>query len=399
MRISTANSFDNSIDSLVRRQNALAEAQERLTTGKRVNRASDDPAAAARAERALATEGHVDARQRAVSASENAMRLAESALGDAGELLHQIRETMVAAGNGSYSDAERGALAAKIAGLRDQLFAVANRQDGAGTYLFGGQAGDHAPFVDGSGGVTFAGVTGHVDAASGDPLPLTVDGHAAWMSARTGNGVFTTAPAAANTGQAWIDTGHVTNPGALTGSTYSVVFADAGGGVMTYSVLQDGAPTALAGVPYVSGRAIEIDGITAAITGTPADGDSFDMAPSTADLNIFDEIDAAVAALNTPLRSNAQIAQANSTYLAAVDAAMTQIQSVRARVGETLGRIDSATGRLDDMRLAAQTERSNAEELDMVQAISDFQNKQTGYDAALKSYSLVQKMSLFNYIT
>ena len=34
----------------------------------------------------------------------------------------------------------------------------------------------------------------------------------------------------------------------------------------------------------------------------------------------------------------------------------------------------------------------------MVQAISDFQNQQSGYDAALKTYSIVQKMSLFEYL-
>ena len=35
----------------------------------------------------------------------------------------------------------------------------------------------------------------------------------------------------------------------------------------------------------------------------------------------------------------------------------------------------------------------------MLQAISDFQNRQTGYDAALKTYSIVQKMSLFDHIS
>ena len=35
----------------------------------------------------------------------------------------------------------------------------------------------------------------------------------------------------------------------------------------------------------------------------------------------------------------------------------------------------------------------------MVQALSDFQNKQSGYDAALKTYSMVQKLSLFQYIS
>ena len=34
----------------------------------------------------------------------------------------------------------------------------------------------------------------------------------------------------------------------------------------------------------------------------------------------------------------------------------------------------------------------------MLQAISDFQNRQTGYDAALKTYSIIQKMSLFDYL-
>ena len=184
MRLSTANTFDASVESLVRRQTALATSQEQLTTGKRVNRASDDPAAAARAERALSAERHTDATQRAVNASQTAMALAESALGDANDLLQQIRETMVAAGNATYSDAKRKTLGDKIAGLREQLLTVANRRDGNGVYLFGGQSGDHAPFLDSAGGVSFQGTTGQIDAASGDPLPLTVDGRSAWMSGR-----------------------------------------------------------------------------------------------------------------------------------------------------------------------------------------------------------------------
>jgi flagellar hook-associated protein 3 FlgL len=34
----------------------------------------------------------------------------------------------------------------------------------------------------------------------------------------------------------------------------------------------------------------------------------------------------------------------------------------------------------------------------MVQAVSDFQNKQNSYSAALQSYSMVQRMSLFDYL-
>jgi flagellar hook-associated protein 3 FlgL len=396
MRISTSHSYDATIESLTRRQTEMATAQEQLTTGKRVNRASDDPAGAARAERALAAEANTDAAQRAVDASKNAMTLSESALGDAEELMQQIRETIVATGNGSYSDAERKTLADKIAGLRNQLLSVANRQDGSGTYLFGGQTPDHAPFLDAAGGVVYQSTSGQTDAASSDGLPLTVDGQAAWTSGRTGNGVFVTS-AAVSTGSAWIDSGHVSDPSALTGSNYSLQFSVAGG-VTTYSVLQDGTPTAV-GLPYTSGHAINFDGMSMIVSGQPADGDQFNTTPSTADLNIFNALDKVVADLKTPMRTSSQISQTNSSSLAAVDSAMSQLQSVRSQVGETLNRIDSATGRLEDLRLSSQTNRSDAEGLDMVKALSDFQNKQTGYDAALKSYSLVQKMSLFNYIT
>jgi flagellar hook-associated protein 3 FlgL len=397
MRISTANAYDASVSALTRQQIELTNTQEQLSTHKRVNRASDDPAAAGRAERALASEQRTDAGQRAVDASETAMTLSESALGDAGDLLQQIREAMVASGNASYSDAERKSLAEQISGLRNQLLSVANRTDGSGTYLFGGQGADQAPFVDAAGGVQYRGIGGEAISASGEALPLTVDGQVTWMSARTGNGVFETDAPISN-GNAWIDNGRVTDPQAITGSSYTLQFSNVGGTV-TYSVLQDGNPTAIAGAPFTPGKAVEFDGMSLTITGTPANGDEFTTVPSTPDASVFDVLDKAIADLKTPLRSSGRIAQDNSTNLGAVDSVLGQLQSTRSRVGETLNRIDGATGRLDALKLASQTERQNAEGLDMVEAISNFQNKETGYDAALKSYALVQKISLFNYIS
>ena len=68
------------------------------------------------------------------------------------------------------------------------------------------------------------------------------------------------------------------------------------------------------------------------------------------------------------------------------------------RPGETLNRLDRLGSRLAQEKLDAQQARSEAEDLDMVQAISDFQNRQSGYDAALQTYSIVQRMSLFDYL-
>jgi flagellar hook-associated protein 3 FlgL len=397
MQISTANKYQTSLDSLVERQAELSSTQQQMTTGKRVNRASDDPAAAARAERALASERRSVASQRAVDASNNAMALTESALGDVGDLLQSVREALLKAGNGSFTDGERAIQANEIAGLRKELFAVANRSDGAGTYLFGGQGSNQPPFVDAAGGVQFHGTSGANLAASGETLPLTIDGEPTWMQARTGNGVFETS-AVTSTGSAWIDAGSVTDPAAITGASYSIQFTVASGAT-TYSVLKGGLPTAQTNVAFTAGQAVQVDGMSARIAGQPANGDRFDLLPSTSTLSVFDALDQAVANLRTPNRSATQITQSNSADLSRIDSVLGQTIASRGQVGATLSRIDNVSARLSSVKLASQTERSNAEDLDMTQATSDFVNRQTGYDAALKAYSMVQRLSLFNYLS
>lgn len=307
MRVATLSSFDASLAQLQRRQQDLTTAQEHLTSGKRVLRASDDPAAAATAERALAAESRAVARQRALDASRNAMQLAEGALGDAGELMQQVREQIVAAGNGSYTDAERKIAAAKLRSLRDDLLAVANRQDGTGRYIFGGQGSGSLPLQDAVGGVIYTATAGHLQAASGEATALSVDGRAAFLQAPDPN-----------------------NPGAT--------------------------------------------------------------------ISVFNVIDQVATELETPNQTPAQIAATISNGLGQVDIVADNLSSWRAETGQALNRIDAVGDRLSQSKLDAQTERSDAEDLDMLSAISDFQNQQTGYDAALKTYSIVQRMSLFDYV-
>jgi flagellar hook-associated protein 3 FlgL len=396
MRIATANQFDVGIDTLARRQADLAAVQEQLTTGKRVNRASDDPAAAARAERAMASIGRSETSQRAVDASRVLITQAESTLGDAGNLLQRARELMVAAGNASYGDGERKGIADELQSIRDQLLALANTGDGAGTFVFGGQGSTQKPFIDTAGGVQYAAADGEMRTEHPTGLPLTTDGRAAWLEARTGNGVFVTSadPAVVN---ATIDNGGVSDPSALTGSDYTLVFS-VSGGATTYAVLKDGVPTAVVAAPYVSGQAITVDGMTVSVSGAPASGDQFQIVPSTPTLGVFGALDSAVAGLRTTGRSGSQIAQANGEALRDLDSVLSNLQAARSAAGAVLQRIDSESDRLDAQKLASTTERSNAEDVDMVHAISEFQGRQTGYDAALKSYAMVQRLSLFQYV-
>ena len=307
MRISTAFAFENTVATLQRRQAALVEGQEQMTSGKRMRKPSDDPAAAAQAERALAQLTRSQSLQRALDTSRQAMELTESALGAAGDVLQQVREQVVAAGNGTYTDTERRSISVVLRGMRDELFSIANRSDGAGRYLFGGQGSDEAPFLDAPGGVSYGAANGQARAAPGEAAPLTIDGQQAWLQAAD--------PA---------------NPG-----------------------------------------------------GT---------------LSIFDVLDRVVTELGTPGMTKAQAGAAVSAGLRDIDAGAGNLGAWRSRSGESLNRIAGMSERLSQTTLDAQRARSDAEDLDMLQAISDFQNKQTGYDAALKAYSTVQQMSLLQYL-
>ena len=393
-RISTSNAYDGALNNLMSRQDSLTATQEQMTSGKRVLKASDDPTAAARAERARALEERTTASQRAVDASSNAMTLTEGALGDAGELLQQARELMVSAGDASFSDAERASKASAIKAIRDQLLSVANRPDGQGGYVFSGQGSGGAPFVDRPGGVAFQGVGGSVSVAADEALPLTLDGGNVWLSANSGNGVYETKNT--NSSTAWVDAGRVTSPQQITNSTYDIQFST-GGGATTYSVLKDGNAIS-SGNAFTSGQEINVDGMSFAISGAPANGDDFQTTPATKSLSVFDALDNAVARLSQPGQGGPKVQQAVQDSLRDLDQCSSQISSARSFAGTTLQRLDGVKGRLDATELSAQTSRSNAEDLDMVKALSSFNQQQTGYQAALQSYATIQKLSLFQYL-
>jgi len=408
MRIATAYAYDQSIANLQKRQQDLAESQIQLTSGKRVNNASDDPTAAARAERALASIARSDANQRSLEASRNVMSITESALGDAVELVQSARETLVAAGNGSYSDSERKALAVKLRELRSQMLAVANRPDGGGGFVFGGQGSAIPPFVDAPGDVKFNGQAGELLASSSEKLNLTVDGEQIWLKARTGNGVFTTAPASGNTGSAWISSGTVSGPSQLpypssgTSPSYEIRFSGSGSNV-TYEVFDSTtAPGTSLGAPqpYQPGKNIDITGkgMSVSIAGSPASGDTFQIGESTNDQSIFKTLDTAIAALSQTNISGSAVQQAVNTGMTGLDSVLGNIQGARSAVGESLNRMDGIENRISALKLSAETEKSNAEDLDMTEAIGKFTSQQTGYQAALQSYAAVQNLSLFQYI-
>lgn len=401
-RISTANQFDRTIQQLGVRQTDLANLQERLSTGKRVLKASDDPVAASLHEASRNRSARIEADLRALDASRTSLQQAEAGLAESGELMTKVKELLVSAGNGAYSDAEREDIARQLVGLREQLIDVANRTDSNGRTLFGGLGGASVPFVDvytpSGTGVMFQGLRGQP--VPGDSsLPQTLDGDAIWMRVPPGNGSFTLSVPASNTGGVHTDAGEVVDASAATGSDYRVTFALVGS-EMQYTVTTGGVP--LAGhtnVPYKSGATLAFDGLSFTVNGIPADGDVVELTQNSTPTDVFSVLQGAIDALRHEGVGEAGYrAQELGRAIAEMDTAHDRVLLARGRAGEWLNRADSQEFLMKDRVVDLETEQSRLTDIDLVKGISDFQKQQLALDAALKSYAQVQRLSLFNQI-
>lgn len=177
MRISTAYAFQRTQEEIVNRQQKIATTQDQLSTGLRVLKPSDDPYAAAQAERSRSFQAQIEIERRSASFAKSMLDPIDNALGDATNVLSDVRTKITSAGNALLSMSDRKSLATDLLQMRSELLGVANRGDGAGGFLFGGQGTRTAPFVD-NGTVSFSAQPGSQSTGRELKVDLSVNGAA-----------------------------------------------------------------------------------------------------------------------------------------------------------------------------------------------------------------------------
>ncbi len=410
-RVSTANQYDTALRNIGQRHTSLSNLQENLTSGKRVVRPSDDPVSAAQAERAINRLARIQTEQRALETQRNAIAQAESALGDAIGLMQNFRELTVSAGGGTLTPNDRATIANQLQGLREQIVEVANRKDTNGVPLLGALGSALAPFL---GPLTstpdydFAGLRGQTS-STGLTIPGTLDGDSAFMFNPQRDGVYNAAVSAIpNTRQLTTSAVTPVDKSLVTGDNYTIAFSAVGPGATpgtstaTYTLTNTttGVASPAVTVPdYPSDKPLtiamtDVPGLSFNITGNPANGDTITLQPSP---SMFSTLDSAIRDIRSAPNSNAAI-QAVGQALGNMDIGLERLHNMRGYAGELLNRADRITGDQEKRSIQLEGDRSRAEDLDMIKGISDFQNQQVGYEAALKSYAQVQKLSLFNFI-
>jgi flagellar hook-associated protein 3 FlgL len=115
----------------------LSKYQDQISTGKKVNRPSDDPVVVMKGISYRADLSEVQQYKRNFSEAYNWIENSDAALDNAGQALQRIRELVVEASNDTYDASQRQAISAEIKQLRDHLAEVANTKFGD-KYLFNG---------------------------------------------------------------------------------------------------------------------------------------------------------------------------------------------------------------------------------------------------------------------
>jgi len=379
-------------------QSRFAKTQAQVSTGQRVNSPSDDPAAAARIAQLNASIARLDQFKSNADFARNQLGLEENALGSVIDNLQRIRELTVQANNSPLTDSDRAALATELRQRLDALRSVANTTDVDGRHLFGGYNEVGTPFSVGPGGaVVYNGDQGQrsVQVSETRFVALNDSGADVFQRIPTGNGTFTLAAGAANTGTGVLGAGTVTDQTAWVPDTYTITFVTP----TTYEV-RDSASALVASGTYTPGQGIAFRGIGVPIDGQPASGDTFTVAPS-ASRDVFATVNSLITALEAGASSPTQHARLQNQLgqlLADVDQATNHASSKRADVGSRLRALDDETSLGDDFKVQLGTTLSNLRDLDYAQALTQLSQQQLGLQAAQQAFAQTQGLSLFRFL-
>lgn len=398
LRVSTLMQYTAGEQAISARQRDLLNAQLRVSSGKRIASPADDPIGSATGTELRARLSQLDQFGRNQSHARFLLNQSEAAITQFTDALMEAKEKVLGGLNATFSDEQRRIFARDLSGVLSRLVGVANAGDGVGGYLFAGGKEGAVPFSQSGTTVSFSGdeLVQRLEVSNGRFLQTKFTGDDVFLKMRPGNGSFTTAASSGNIGAARIDAGGVTDPSLVTGSGYTIDFDG------TQFVVTRASDATTFNIPASSTgtTTLAFDGLKMAVSGIPATGDQFTVAPA-AYRSIFDTLAQAIAALESPAPNPALRAQADTVLNgagASIDQALDHLLLKRAEIGASLAEIEGFEKWNDDRNLEYEGRLSAIEDVDYAQAITDLQKKQATFEAAIKSYSTVSKLSLFDYL-
>jgi len=397
MRVTQSMEQAQFLSALNQLESNISTTQDGISSGLAFSTASQDPVGAG----LVAGYNQVLAQSQQYTSNGNSatgsLNTEDSALTQLQNQLQSLRDLALEANNATESPSDLSAIATQVQQIQQSILSVANTQDGTGNYIFAGYSTQTQPFAQSTTGATYSGDQGQrqVQIGAGQTVVVGDNGDLVFNQVKTGNGTFNVTPAGTNTGTGILGATAVTDPADYTGGTYSIEFTapDA------YQVVNSGGTVVTSG-NYTSGQAITFAGMQVTLSGAPASGDSFAVAPST-DQSVFTTVQNLANALQQSTTTPTGQAQLNNSIVAAIngiDQALNNTQTVQSSVGARLNTITTAQAVATTQQTQLQQSISNIQSLDYPSAVTSLDSENTTLNAAMEAYTQTQGLSLFKYL-
>jgi flagellar hook-associated protein 3 FlgL len=415
MRISTSQYLGMNVQTMDNQQSELSQLYGEISSGVSLSTPSDNPVGAAQAVQLSMQGASLSQYSSNQSSALTTLQSEDSTLSSVTQTLQSVNTQLLSAGDATLNDTNRSAIAATLTQLNTTLMTLANAKSPAGNYLFGGFQSASQPFTQNSAGaVVYNGDNGVSSAQISDSTSVATGdtGASVFMSVTPQTASPVAYAASTNTGNGVIGAVSTTNSGsAANGDTYSIAFTVAAG-VTTYTVADtNSAGTTTTSLPqtYTAGSAITLGagGESVIITGTPASGDTFNVAPATqvpaaqGGTSIFATIQNMITALQTPADTPAAAAALNNS----LNTGLTQVQNTLSNVTTVQATVGGREQQISAMQTVNQTQTlQNTSSLadltstNMASTISKYTQTQYSLQASEQAFVQIQQMSLFQYI-
>jgi len=406
MRVSTQQFYYQSTQQMTNTQSEVNRQSNYLSSGKRVMSAKDDAISFSTLSGYKNELTKLDQYQRNMTSAKNRNSLTETSLSLTESTLQRVKQLFLQANNGSLSNSDRSSIADNVQQHFNQILDIANTKDETGGYIFSGFQVDQAAFtVQPDNTVSYHGDTGVKKLAIANNVDIALN--------QTGDQVFNKVPNAVgdfsptylvNNGNISVTSASIVNRGVYDKTSfppdYTLNFTDTNSdGVLEVSVVDSASNNVVTINPYTPGNPIQFNGVEVKVDGQPSVGDKVSLKPAQ-NVSVFDTLKAAISWLktgSTPATDGQHTVDYNH-ILKQLDSAQSYISSQQAQAGINLNLIDRQTSNQADTRLYMEKGKSSIEDLDFASAVSQFEQSKVALQAAQKTYTQVQKLSLFNYI-
>ncbi len=404
----------------------IQKLQDRISSGKNIIVASDDPIGSVDLSGYKTVKNQIDQFMKNVNSAQTRLSLVDTNLQNLSTVMIRANELLIQASSDVLGRSDREAIALEIDEMKDELLSLANQQDANGAFIFGGYKTKTQPFQKNiNGEIEYKGDSGTTSLSISETMVVetSVDGESLFQKIKGSSGptvsMFTMLENISHSIRTASSGVHATKADThaefeITNTNYGTWSFDITGhaGTANISVELTGEDPADI-IKEINNANI---GITASQSSTNPKKIKLDSSQQvTIEINnleipnietaqkvptsfiTFDPLDATGNKIghSQTLYDNNQLTSAQLNNIADTQV---HIANFRGEVGAKLNLLERQNTNLSERDLAIKKDLSNLEDADLAALVTDLKAQLTGLQASQQAFVKISNLNLFNYM-